>query len=346
MLDTASVARANQDDRERLTQSDIDTIYVNEITGAVCWSVGRSASWPHRASAVLDQVAKALGLRQRVFATALVYLRRFYVKCVRAWRGVRATALSVARRHSFSDFDPRLVAPACLWLASKVEESPIGHVRALVRQLSAIAGRCRASVFGGASHQTAFSFFLAGHTFDQNDILQCEFYVLESLEANLIVYHAYPLLDEYVNDVDRHLPQVECRKYFDTLWKIVNDAYRTTACLQHAPHIIALGCMHIVATVYVRLLRWCRLAAGGGSGGAHTVRAGTRPGPVVCATQRRPQWCLGRRQTNLRPVRRVPSCENLSFWYCLFSYEFWHQLSGRTTTRMLLEKLQPDYEIV
>ena len=43
----------------------------------------------------------------RVVAVATIFMRRFYV------------------HHDFCEYDPRLVAPACLYLASKTEESLI-----------------------------------------------------------------------------------------------------------------------------------------------------------------------------------------------------------------------------
>lgn len=145
-------------------------------------------------------MAKELNLRQLVIATALVYLRRFYVKA------------------SFVDFDPRLVAPTCLWLASKAEECAIGNVRLLVGRLE--------------RH---------GNPYTANDILVCEFLVLEELDYDLTVYHAYELLDQFARDsaLDR----------IDTLWSIVNDTYLTAAALRHAPHVIALGCIHVAAHI-------------------------------------------------------------------------------------------------
>lgn len=66
----------------------------------------------HHPTDIFD-LANSLHLRQRVAATASVYLRRVY-------------ATSAFARH-----DPRVVAPGCLYLASKVEESVVS-ARALV----------------------------------------------------------------------------------------------------------------------------------------------------------------------------------------------------------------------
>jgi len=53
---------------------------------------------------IIQTLGKLLKLRQRVIATAMVYFKRFYV------------------RNSFYEFDPHLIAPSALYLASKVEE--------------------------------------------------------------------------------------------------------------------------------------------------------------------------------------------------------------------------------
>jgi cyclin-C len=152
---------------------------------------------------VLTKVAKELKppLRQVVLATALVYFRRFYLKA------------------SFVDFDPRLVAPTCLWLASKVEECAIGKVSLLVQQLERV-----------------------GNPFGSDDILVCEFLLLEELDYDLTVYHPYDLLDQFARDTAAF-------DHIDSLWVVVNDTYLTAAALRHAPQIVALGCIHVAALI-------------------------------------------------------------------------------------------------
>lgn len=55
----------------------------------------------------IHKTGQKLRLRQRVLATACVYYKRFYI------------------RASLAQFDPRLVAPTLLFMASKVEESAL-----------------------------------------------------------------------------------------------------------------------------------------------------------------------------------------------------------------------------
>ncbi|KAK3017463.1 hypothetical protein RJ639_006413 [Escallonia herrerae] len=55
----------------------------------------------------IARLAQNVKVRQRVVATAVTYMRRVYT------------------RKSMTEYDPRLVAPSCLYLASKAEESTV-----------------------------------------------------------------------------------------------------------------------------------------------------------------------------------------------------------------------------
>jgi cyclin C len=62
-------------------------------------------SSPHNIKiSVIQILGEQLKLRQQVIATATVYFKRFYA------------------RHSLKCIDPLLLAPTCVFLASKVEE--------------------------------------------------------------------------------------------------------------------------------------------------------------------------------------------------------------------------------
>ena len=64
---------------------------------------------------VLQELGLRLGLRQRIISTAQVFFKRFYLKA------------------SFVQFDPRLVAPTVLFVAAKVEETPINAKNFMAR---------------------------------------------------------------------------------------------------------------------------------------------------------------------------------------------------------------------
>lgn len=83
-----------------------------------------------------------------------------------------------------------------------------------------------------------------GNPYDVDDVLVCEFVVLEELDFDLSVYHAYELLERFAREsgLDSH----------ETLWHVVNDTYQTAAALRHPPHVIALGCIHVAAEIKER----------------------------------------------------------------------------------------------
>uniref|UniRef100_A0A0E0B4Y8 Cyclin-like domain-containing protein n=1 Tax=Oryza glumipatula TaxID=40148 RepID=A0A0E0B4Y8_9ORYZ len=110
------------------------------------------------------RLAQQVKVRQRVIATAVTYFRRVYT------------------RKSMTEYDPRLVAPTCLYLASKVEESTV-QARLLVFYIKKMC----------ASDEK--------YRFEIKDILEMEMKLLEALDYYLVVYHPYhPLLQGIVND--------------------------------------------------------------------------------------------------------------------------------------------------
>jgi len=77
-----------------------------------------------------------------------------------------------------SEYDPRLVAPTCLYLASKVEESTV-QARLLVFYIKKMCGT-------GSDDK---------YRFEIKDILEMEMKLLEALDYYLVVFHPYrPLL--------------------------------------------------------------------------------------------------------------------------------------------------------
>lgn len=67
------------------------------------------------------------------------------------------------------------------------------------------------------------------------NVLECEFYLLEMMDCCLVLYQPYRPLVSYVQDLG----------YEDTVfplgWRIVNDSLRTDVCLLYPPYLIALG---------------------------------------------------------------------------------------------------------
>ncbi|EDL05560.1 cyclin C, isoform CRA_d, partial [Mus musculus] len=162
---------------------------------------------------VIQALGEHLKLRQQVIATATVYFKRFYA------------------RYSLKSIDPVLMAPTCVFLASKVEEFGVVSNTRLIAATTSVL-------------KTRFSYaFPKEFPYRMNHILECEFYLLELMDCCLIVYHPYRPLLQYVQDMGQEdvlLPLA---------WRIVNDTYRTDLCLLYPPFMIALACLHVACVV-------------------------------------------------------------------------------------------------
>ncbi|GJP62397.1 hypothetical protein CLOP_g19467, partial [Closterium sp. NIES-67] len=183
-----------------------------------------------------------------VVATAISYFRRVYVK------------------KSFADLDPRLAAPAALYVAAKAEECTVQALK-LVHRMKSHACMCGHGAMG----------------YEVKDVLQMEMRLLQALSFNLIVFHPYRPLTTYLDDVSKTLnlsanvkedfAQMAC--YLDDVsktlnlsanvkedfaqmaWSMLNDSLKTDLSLCHPPFLIAIACMHLVAVMrHVDLNPW------------------------------------------------------------------------------------------
>ncbi|GMH27943.1 hypothetical protein Nepgr_029786 [Nepenthes gracilis] len=152
----------------------------------------------------IAKLGQQIKLRQRVVATAITYMRRVYTS------------------KGMTEYEPRLVSPACLYLASKAEESTV-QARFLVFCIKKI---CPDDKF----------------RYEIKDILEMEMKILEAVNYYLVVFHPYRSLTQLLQDAgmsDRELTQFT--------WGLVNDTYKTDLLLMHPPHLIALACIYITS---------------------------------------------------------------------------------------------------
>ncbi|XVE72707.1 hypothetical protein DITRI_Ditri11bG0060800 [Diplodiscus trichospermus] len=159
----------------------------------------------HMANYIL-RLAQQVKVRQRVVSTAITYMRRVYT------------------RKSMTEYDPRLVAPTCLYLASKAEESTV-QARLLVF--------CIKKLYSDEKYR-----------YEIKDILEMEMKILEALDYYLVVFHPYRTLSQLLQDAgmnDVSMTQLS--------WGLVNDTYKMDLILIHPPYLIALACIYI-ASVY------------------------------------------------------------------------------------------------
>ncbi|XWS47195.1 hypothetical protein CRYUN_Cryun14cG0132200 [Craigia yunnanensis] len=152
------------------------------------------------------KLAQYVKVRERVVATAVTYMRRVYT------------------RKSMTEYDPRLVAPTCLYLASKAEESTV-QARLLVFYIKKLYSDEK-------------------FRYEIKDILEMEMKILEALNYFLVVFHPYRTLSQLLQDAgmnDMSMTQFS--------WGLVNDTYKMDLILIHPPYLIALACIYI-ASVY------------------------------------------------------------------------------------------------
>uniref|UniRef100_A0A0X3Q1U1 Cyclin-C n=3 Tax=Schistocephalus solidus TaxID=70667 RepID=A0A0X3Q1U1_SCHSO len=164
---------------------------------------------------VIQAFGEAVEVRQQVIATAIVYFRRFY------------------SRTSIKSIDPWLMAPACLFLASKVEEFGVLSQKLLMTACSKVV-----------SSQYSKYFKDYGYPYRAQDVFECEFILMEAMDCSLIVFHPYRPLVKFCEDLrPQMLGMTDC--LLERAWHVVNDSMRTDLCLHYPPYLIALGCIQL-----------------------------------------------------------------------------------------------------
>lgn len=166
---------------------------------------------------VIQAFGEQLKVRQQVIATATVYFKRFYA------------------RYSFGDVDPWLLAPTCLFLASKVEEYGVLSNKSLIPTCQSVL-------------KNRYTFmFPQGQEYPYRivHILECEFILLEVLDCCLVVFHPYRSLTHFIEELGQD--------YQDTVyqlsWRIINDSLRTDVCLLYPPYLIALAALQMACCI-------------------------------------------------------------------------------------------------
>ncbi|XP_073995052.1 cyclin C isoform X1 [Rhodnius prolixus] len=171
-------------------------------------------------SSIIQTLGEQLKLRMQVIATATVYFKRFYA------------------RNSLKCVDPLLLAPTCVFLASKVEEFG-------VISNSRLISTCQTVVKNKFSYAYTQEF-----PYRTNHILECEFYLLENLDCCLIVYQPYRPLLQLLGDIGP-----DDQSLLALAWKVINDSLRTDVCLLYPPFQIAVGCLVIACVIQQRDLK-------------------------------------------------------------------------------------------
>ncbi|XP_016577529.1 cyclin-C1-2 isoform X2 [Capsicum annuum] len=188
--------------KELLEAEEVDVVHPLDKERGITLDDFKLIKW-HMTNYVA-KLAQSVKVRQRVVATAVTYMRRVYV------------------RRSLTEYDPRLVAPTCLYLASKAEESTV-QARLLVFYIKKLY-----------SDET--------YKYEIKDILDMEMKVLEALNYNLVIYHPYRSLSQFLRDAGM-------TDTTQLTWGLINDTYKMDLILIHPPHLITLACMYIASVL-------------------------------------------------------------------------------------------------
>ncbi|KAF3646441.1 Cyclin-C1-1 [Capsicum annuum] len=188
--------------KELLEAEEVDVVHPLDKERGITLDDFKLIKW-HMTNYVA-KLAQSVKVRQRVVATAVTYMRRVYV------------------RRSLTEYDPRLVAPTCLYLASKAEESTV-QARLLVFYIKKLY-----------SDET--------YKYEIKDILDMEMKVLEALNYNLVIYHPYRSLSQFLRDAGM-------TDTTQLTWGLINDTYKMDLILIHPPHLITLACIYIASVL-------------------------------------------------------------------------------------------------
>ncbi|KAJ3787604.1 cyclin-like protein [Lentinula aff. detonsa] len=202
---------------------------------------------------LITKLGKKLQFRQRVVATATVFFRRFYLK------------------NSYCETDPYLVISACCYVAAKAEESPV-HIKNVVTESR--------SVFGQAPYNVKH------FPSDNSKLAEMEFYLVDDLECDLVVFHPYrtllalckkdssmspgggnsdmPSQEAEAGELGTGIGAEDGPRFWgtgegklelsevalQTAWFIINDTYRSELCLLYPPHLIAITAIYLTLVLH------------------------------------------------------------------------------------------------
>ncbi|KAI0739316.1 cyclin-like protein [Irpex lacteus] len=191
---------------------------------------------------VISKLGKKLQLRQRVVATAIMFFKRFYLK------------------NSYCETDPFIVIAACCYVAAKAEESPV-HIKNVVTEARLLFG---SEDYGIKSFPS-----------DNSKLAEMEFYLVDDLECDLVVFHPYRTLmtlcgkpgnspppDTEAGEVGVGIQdgsqywgsgegKLELQEgALQTAWFIINDTFRSDLCLLYPPHLIAVTAIYLTLVLH------------------------------------------------------------------------------------------------
>lgn len=157
-----------------------------------------------------------LRLPQAVMATGQVLFHRFYCK------------------KSFARFNVKRVAASCVWLASKLEESPrrARHILNVFHRME-----CRRENLP-IEHLDAFS---KKYSELKMDLIRTERHLLKEMGFICHVEHPHKFISNYLATLETP-PELR-----QEAWNLANDSLRTTLCVRFKSAVVACGVVYAAA---------------------------------------------------------------------------------------------------
>jgi len=203
VLDKADLARERAGDLAVLSEEEYQKVFIFFVS-------------------FIQMLGEQLKLRQQVIASATVFFKRFYAV------------------NSLNTVDPLLMAPTCVFLASKVEEFGVISNTKLINTCSSIIKNHLNYAFPGIEFP-----------YRTPQILECEFFLLENMDCSLVIFQPYRPLVQFCQDLGQGLEDT----LLPVAWRFVNDSFRTDVCLLYPAFQIALACLHMAAVINNKDLR-------------------------------------------------------------------------------------------
>jgi len=176
---------------------------------------------------LIQALGEQLKVRQQVIATATIFFKRFYA------------------RNPVQSIDPLLMAPTAVFLASKVEEFG-------VISNSRLISTCQTVI----KNKYSIPYKNAEFPYRIQNVLECEFHLLEMMDCCLILYHPYRPLLQYIADASTEDKSEDANQILSLAWKVINDSLRTDVPLLFPPYQIALAALHIAIVFKGKESRW------------------------------------------------------------------------------------------
>jgi len=198
--------------RAQIENSPSRKFMVEKCNGDVEKARDRETQQRRLTCAFIQESGQKLRLPQLTIASAIVFYHRFF-----AYK-------------SYGDFERFSIATTCIFLASKVEETP--------KKLKDVVMETYKQ-----QHKDKPPPEIESREFWElkEKVLISERILLQTLSFDLTVEHAYRPLLAYVKSIKgtRDLAQVA--------WNFINDSLRTTICLQYAPRCVSAAAVHLAA---------------------------------------------------------------------------------------------------